>query len=449
MKNTLKIISDFCQEYDMIPSGGNVIACVSGGADSMCLLDILQKLSHEFGFTLYTAHFNHNLRGDESDGDERFVSDWCKSHGIPLYIGSGDVNGEAVRRKTGIEETARDLRYDFFYETSKQLNGAKIATAHTADDNLETILMRMARGTGLTGLGGIPPVRGNIIRPLLRITRQDVESYNLENSIPHREDSSNASDDYARNRIRHHVIPVLREINPSVSSVSSDTIALLRKDEEFISSEADKFINENVHDGAVSAKLLLSLPYSVSSRVIRKLCPAALSLQHVSSVLALAASSDPSASISLPRVTIRRQYDKILFLEGAPRTFEPFELSRGTTVYCDELKLRFSCEKIESVSEIYKSLTTFLFKYESICGKITVRSRATGDFIQLSAKSGKKSLKKLFIDKKIPAELRASVPIICDESGPIAIPQIGCDIRVRPERGDSVLKVKVEEITSL
>ncbi|MGM9522540.1 MAG: tRNA lysidine(34) synthetase TilS [Oscillospiraceae bacterium] len=449
MDDKLKNIIDFCQEYDMLPKYGSVLVCVSGGADSMCLLHLMASLSDTMGFSVIAAHFNHKLRGEESDGDEAFVSDWCRKMGVPLYIGSGDVKAVAEKSGAGIEETARSMRYSFFYDTAEKSGASKIATAHTADDNLETVLMRIARGTGLLGLGGIPPVRDNIIRPLLCLTRKDIESYNLKHGVSHREDSSNFSDDYARNRIRHHVVPVLRDLNPAVGRACADMTALLRRDERFIQSMAQDFVSDNLSDNSLPAALLCELPEPVATRVVRLCCGDGISYGHVKSVLELAGSGSPSGRLSLPGLTVRRQYDRLVFSEAEVKTFEPRELPTDGVLTIEELGLRFTAATILSMCEIYKSLTTFLFKSDSICGKITVRPRNTGDSIRLSEKSGAKSLKRLFIDKKIPAHARAAVPVICDELGPVAIPGIGCDVRVRPSPGDSVLKVKVEEISDL
>ena len=442
----MKDILPFCLKYDMLPHGGLILACVSGGADSMCLLDLLLTLSRRHDFSVAAAHFNHRLRGEESDGDEAFLREYCTKRGIPLYVGSGDVSGEAEKSGDGVEETARRLRYFFFYETAETIGAERIATAHNADDNAETVLLHLSRGAGLNGLCGIPPVRGKIVRPLLTVTRSEIEEYLSENGIPHREDSSNAEDDYARNRIRHHVTPVLMSINPSFSKAVLSSTELLRKDERFLSSLADEFIGEHLENGLVSRRELLSLPEPVSSRVIRKLCGDALSSEHVASVLALAETGKASSALSLPGMTVRCEYDGLRFTEDACAPFDPVELIPGRTAEIPELGLLFKCEKEILSGELNRSLTTFLFKSENICGNIVVRSRREGDNIRLSPASGNKSLKKLFIDKKIPAAKRDRIPVIADNEGVLAIPGVGCDMRMCPEAGDCVLKVTVEEI---
>ncbi len=443
--NLVTKIAFFCEQYDMLPEDSTVIACVSGGTDSMCLLNVLMELRGRFGYELHAAHFNHRLRGDESDGDEEFVGNYCESLGIPFHSGAGDVYGESRTSGRGIEETARDMRYRFFARIAGELRNARIATAHNAGDNLETVLLRVARGTGLTGLCGIPPVRGNIIRPMLTVTRQEIEQYNITRAIPHREDSTNARDDYARNRLRHHVVPVLRELNSDIDGSVADMTELLRRDEEFLVKLADDFISANVRGGEVEASKLLNLPWPVASRVVREL-RGGLTFAQVRDVLALAANPSPSASLSLPGGTVRREYDKLVFHERAIHSFEPFSLTVGEEREVRELGLRFRLDNAGICHQIYKSFTTFLFKNDVICGMITVRARETGDCIRLSANSGRKSLKKLFIERRIPRELRGSVPVVCDEAGPLAIPGIGCDVRVLPQPGDEVLKLNVEEI---
>lgn len=431
------------REFNMIQPGDRVLVCLSGGADSVCLLSVLSELSDKLGIELFAAHYNHRLRGSESDGDEEFCLSLCRGLGIPLYIGSGDVRSEAERRSQGIEECARDMRYAFFYETAAALGGAKIATAHNAEDNLETVLMRVARGTGLKGLCGIPPVRGDIIRPLLYTKRADIEAYLRVNGIPHREDSSNETDDYFRNTIRHRAIPALRASSADPAASAANMTRLLREDESFLDSLSEKYLAEHP---TLSASELSSQPFSLSSRVIRKAAGSELSFAHVEAVLELLKSPDPSASLDLPGLTVRREYDRLIFGQAESVAFEPFAISPGEEREIPEAGLKARAELIESAGEIHKSFTDLVFKSECVCGNMLIRPRKTGDFIRLSSGSGQKSLKKLFIDRKIPAHLRASVPVICDDAGVLGVYGIGTDVRSRAEKGDRVIKISFEDI---
>ena len=430
----------------MFPKGGTILCAVSGGRDSMCLLSILHGLSEEYPFSLAAAHYNHNLRGDESDGDEKFVENFCHEKGISIYVGSGDVIGTAKKLGKGIEETAREMRYEFLRETAEKIGAEKVATAHNADDNAETVLFNLTRGSGLKGLCGIPPVRDIYIRPLLAASRAEIDSYISENSVPYRDDSTNALDDYTRNNIRHNVVPVLKSINPAFAETVSDTASLLTEDEKFLSSLAEKFIEENVSEASLPAKKLAGLPFPVSSRVIRQMCPKMLSAHHVKSVLDLCVSESPSAVLDLPGITVRREYENIVFSEEILASFSPAVLYPGEKVSLPTLGLEITCEETVFPGNIYNSLNTFFVKSDLISGDIVIRPRKMGDTIRLTEKSGTKTLKKLFIEKRIPAAKRHLIPIIADESGVIAIPGIGKDLRLRAAEKEAVLKITVKEI---
>ena len=208
-------------------SPGSALVCaVSGGADSVALLHCLRALSEELGFSLTAAHFNHCLRGEESDGDEAFVRDLCGKWGIPLTVGRGDAAKRARETGESLEEAARALRHGFL-----SAQPGLIATAHNADDQVETVLINLLRGTGLKGLCGMEPQSGRIVRPLLTVTRVEILAYLQENGLSWREDSSNFEDDALRNRLRHHVIPLFRQENPSLAATVARSTAILRRDE--------------------------------------------------------------------------------------------------------------------------------------------------------------------------------------------------------------------------
>ncbi|MBO5917872.1 MAG: tRNA lysidine(34) synthetase TilS, partial [Oscillospiraceae bacterium] len=217
----------------MIPEGGTVLCAVSGGADSVCLLHWLAGLRALRPFTLVAAHYNHNLRGEESDRDEAFVRSFLRQccPQVELIVGTGDVAGQARQGRQGIEETAREMRYAFLRQVAEQVGADVIATAHTADDNAETLLLNLTRGCGLRGLTGIPPCRDGLIRPLLTTHREQVEAYLRAFGLPHVEDSSNTDMHYTRNRMRHQVMPVLRDIQPRLLEHLSQTAHLLEQDE--------------------------------------------------------------------------------------------------------------------------------------------------------------------------------------------------------------------------
>lgn len=389
----------FIRRYAMVQRGDTVICAVSGGADSMALLQSLYLLKEKLGIRLEAAHFNHNLRGAESDRDEAFVRAFCEARGIVCHVGNAAV--EAGQK--GLEAAAREARYRYF----ATLPGI-IATAHTADDNAETLLMHLVRGTGLKGLGGITPKGENLIRPLLCVTREEVLEFLAQQGISYVTDSSNDTDDFLRNRIRHHVMPLLRQENPSLSENLSATALRLRQDEAALDALS-------VPTADVAA--LRQMEPALQSRVLGKLLiswnvpePEA---EHIELLRRLIESENPSAGADFPGgVRIARQYDRLVKLEekeDLPQVLlnDPgiTELPQwGIAVYCTQA--------LESGGWQVRTQ-----------GKLTLRSRGSGDSILLPG--GRKSLKKLFIDRKIPAAERDHIPVIADEAGVVGVVGIG------------------------
>ena len=399
----LNKLERFLREREMVSPGDTVIAAVSGGADSVALLFALYLLKDKLEITLEAAHFNHNLRGAESDADEAFVRQLCGRYDIPLHVGSETVTAG----EKGLEAAARDARYAFL----QSLPG-KIATAHTADDNAETVLMHLVRGTGLKGLGGITPIRGRVIRPMLTCTRADVEAFLEEWCLSHIEDSSNNGDAFLRNRLRHHVMPLLKEENPRLAENLSRMALRLREDEECLSRQSD-------FDTLPPVETLKSMPPALRSRALEKFLKQSGVKEpedkHISAAEELLFSDKPSARAALPGgVTIARQYDRLTALREEP-ALKPTELKvPGETVTGS---FRILCSPAK---EILNTADTFTVWPE---GTLTVRSRQSGDRIRLPG--GTKSLKKLFIDRKIPATERDGIPVLCDERGILGVYGIG------------------------
>ena len=204
----------------MLPDGAAVLIALSGGADSMALLHAMRALAPAHGWRLAAAHLNHGLRGDEAERDEAFVQSWCARWNVPLHVKRADVAAEAAARGEGVEEAGRRIRYAFFEELCASHGYDRIATAHTASDNVETLLLHLARGSGVRGLGGIRPVLGRRIRPLLGVSREAIESYCRENDVPFVTDSTNFDTAYCRNLLRHEAVPALRRVNPRLEEAA-------------------------------------------------------------------------------------------------------------------------------------------------------------------------------------------------------------------------------------
>lgn len=375
----------------LVQPGDRVFCAVSGGADSVALLFGMYLLREKLGLELSAAHFNHHLRAEESDADEAFVRELCARYDIPLT-----VEGAWVRPgKKGLEAAAREVRYAFL----RSLPG-KVATAHTADDNAETVLMHLIRGTGLKGLGGIAPVNGTVIRPMLDITRQEVESFLEEYCLPHREDSSNAGDAFLRNRIRHQVMPLLKGENPSVSLGISAMARRLRQDEAFLQAQLEP--------GLPSVSRLRQLDPALQHRYLERFLKdngmTEPEQSHIRAARELLVTQKPSARLDFPGgMTIARDYDRLVCLEQR-KPPEEGEIRVPGVTELPRWGLRVTCSAAPNGGFGVR-----------LAGKPTVRSRKAGDEMRL--RGGTKSLKKLMIDRKISAPQRAFIPILADEAG--------------------------------
>ncbi len=261
-----KVKSAVC-DYNMTVSGECVVVALSGGADSVSLLFALNSLAGELGITLSACHVNHGLRGEEADADMRFCQRLCERLGIELKLLKTDVRS-SQRKHESIEETARRIRYEFFAQVS---DGKKLATAHNRNDSAETVLLNLMRGTGLKGLCGIPPVRGNIIRPLIYCTRQQVEEYCAENGLDYVTDKTNLCDDYTRNKVRHIILPEMMKINGSLPDTMARMERSLREDSDYLEAMADEALAAAKTYGGYKAAMLAELPKPIYSRAVRKI----------------------------------------------------------------------------------------------------------------------------------------------------------------------------------
>lgn len=421
----LSKLQRFIESYDLLQSGDCVICAVSGGADSVALLYAMYLLKDKLRLQVKAAHFNHHLRGDESDADENFVRTLCQRLNIPLFVGGGHV----TPGKKGIEAAARDARYSFL----NTLEG-KLATAHTANDNAETVLMHMLRGSGLKGLGGIPPISGRLIRPMLSITRQEVLEFLECHELCHVCDSSNESDAFLRNRLRHHVIPLLQRENPRLAENMSNMALRLRQDEQMLAQLA-------AYDVLPDVPTLRAMPAAVRGRVLANflqqcgICePEA---EHIRQVERIVYSGNPSACVTLQQgVTVERVYDTL-------RKRQPLESLETVTLDCPgtmdlaQIGLRLTCVPATALRN-EKDCFTVIPK-----GTVVLRSRQPGDTMRTTG--GTKELKKLFIDRKIPAGSRSVIPVIADEGGVLGVYGIGVNID-RLAFDDTAVQICFEKI---
>ena len=408
MKN---IILKAQSSFILFSKGDIVTVALSGGADSVALLHSLFSLENELGITVNAAHLNHSIRGEEADRDEKFVKDFCESLGITLFCEKLDVPQYASDNHISLELAARELRYGFLNRVAK----GKIATAHTASDNLETLIFNLTRGTALKGLCGIPPKRDNIIRPIILCSREDVEAYCKKNNLSYVTDSTNLSDDYSRNKIRHKVIPVLKELNSSVEYSAMRACASLNEDNNFLEEYSQKVMFSLENDGALAVNCINYYPSAVAKRVIKQyfdVCYPNVCLEnhHINSIYKICCEN--KGKINLPsNIYANVSAGRLSFFTENDANHQTFKIN--------------IIEK-ENVNNLFSNN---LLDCDKIEGKLTIRTRMEGDSIRLHNRGCTKTLKKIFCENKIPVNIRETLPVIADEKGVVWVCDIGVSAR--------------------
>lgn len=447
----LNSMDQLIREYRMLPPGTTVLCALSGGADSVCLFHRLCQLREPLGFRLAAAHYNHTLRGEESERDEAFVEEIVTSFvpdgSVLLLKSRGDVSARARETGRGLEETAREMRYAFLREAAKQVGAEVIATAHNLNDQAETLLMHLVRGSGLRGLCGMEPVRGDVIRPLLTTSRAEIETYLINNGLSWVEDSSNGEDTYTRNRIRHQVLPVLEEICPGATDRMSQCAQSLRKDEEYLSQQGARLAEQAVwrEDELVIPVSELALAHdAVAIRAVRQLLGQYnqgndnCTMVHLKGLLDLCRSEDPSGELDLPDgLKAVREYEfLVLTRQNAPRLEEqPWTLPGAV----ESGGWRLECQETVYQGEFHTG-TCFFLKREGV-EKIQLRSRQTGDRLKRPGRSGK-TIKKLLIEEKIPLRYRESLPVLEVLDQVAAVAGVGPDIAFLPQVGERAWRIE-------
>ena len=433
--------------FEMLAEGEAVLVALSGGADSVALLCALTAL----GYSVRAFHLNHGLRGAEADRDETFCRSLCARLGVPLACERADIRAEAARTGESIETAARQIRYACLRRAAQ---GAKIATAHTADDNVETVLFHLARGTGTEGLAGIPPVRGAVIRPLIEVSRAQVEAFLHELGQTYVTDSTNADERYTRNRLRRAVVPVLREVNPALSAAVGRLGGILRQENDFLTQETARLLDSaQEQGGGWRVAPLCGAHPALRARALRQMAVRSgvpmrdFTAAHIASLERLLENAAPSAALSLPHgFTARREYDKV-YIEAActavVRAPTPLTVPFAGTVW--QGALRLSIRRVEKNISFYKSFNTFYLDCGTICfDTLCIRTRKEGDRLRLTEKGGSRTLKKLMIDRKIPRRKRGELAVLADRSGVIAVQGIGSDVSRAPQ-GGALIEIKIEE----
>ena len=434
-----KVLSTI-NKYELIKKGDKIVVGLSGGPDSVCLLHILSRMKDEWDLEIYAAHLNHQIRGIEAQKDAFYISKLCEEMGITFFIKSINVPEYCERNGVSIEEGARQLRYEMFSEIKDKTKANKIAIGHNLNDQAETILMRIMRGTGLQGLKGIDYIRdGVIIRPILDIERKDIEEYCKHYKLNPRIDQSNLESIYTRNKIRLDLIPYMKDnFNSNVIESIVRMGNSLRSDNDYLENEAlIKFKDiSKINSDSVELKInsYTNLHSAIKVRVLRNAIKQILGdtnfidQRHIDDIIELEDESKIDKVINLPRgIFVYRKKDSII-ITNKEIVIEDLEfcynIPSNGFIKIREIGVVIETQvmSIDKYKRSKSDKSCKWFDFNKIEGGIVARNRRTGDKIKLSG--GSKKIKDLFIDIKIPKEDRSKVPIIADSQGILSVGNI-------------------------
>ncbi|NLI60360.1 MAG: tRNA lysidine(34) synthetase TilS [Clostridiales bacterium] len=438
----LEKVLGYIKKHDMLDAGHRVVVGVSGGADSLALIHLLEEMRSYIPMTLYVAHVNHGLRGQAAREDANFVKEFARELGLEFFLKEARVSDLSKKWGVSEEQAGRRVRYEFFGEVLDKVEGHRIALAHHKDDQAETILHNIIRGTGLAGLSGIRPIRdGHVIRPLLEISRQEIVDYCHAKGLSYRDDHTNDETIYTRNRIRHLVIPMIEEdFNPNFTNSLVRMGEILRDEEDFLLDYTNKvFANIAVFTNN-KVKVLLSdfkeCHKAIQARLIRhglellKKDLMGIEHVHIEGVLSMALNSHVGATLDLPGgYKARNDYKHLILYKAPARTEEStgptpdfqYELSIPGEVLIPQLGIGLSVREAPQSSVLDKGKRCIYIDADAVGGQLLVRNRRNGDRFKPLGMTGSKKLKDFFIDNKIPRDKRDSIPLVVDRNNIIWI----------------------------
>jgi tRNA(Ile)-lysidine synthase len=432
MMSLLHKVRQTIQKHSLLITGDKVLIGLSGGPDSMALLDVLSSLKEEFDLTLFPAHLNHGFRGKEAEEDLAFCEKAAARYGLRLISETVDLPALIQEQGLSTQAAARDVRYDFFMRQAEAHGASKIALAHHADDQAETVLMRLIRGTGPRGLSGIPVARPQgIIRPLIHVTREEILDYLAEREIPYRQDSSNRKTVYLRNRIRRELIPMLVEgYNPNLVADLNRTAEILGEEDDYLQKEAGRLYNPIRISEGLSLDLagIRDLPQALVRRIVRLAIEETaggllgITFRHVDSVIRIMTAAGSSSRVDLPHgLKARKVYERLEFIrESESIPYGVYELPVPGRELIPVLSIEV-VSRILSPEERQPSLgqSTAFFDLDKCALPLSIRTREPGDVFYPSGFGKKKKVKRFFIDEKVPYPMRDRVPLLVNRDNQI------------------------------
>jgi tRNA(Ile)-lysidine synthase len=459
----LASVKETVNKHSLLLPGDRVVVAVSGGPDSVCLLDVLRRLSGEVGISLHIAHLDHMFRGEGSAGDARFVAELARSLGIPSTIERRDVPSYCAERGLSAQRGAREVRYSFLEEVARTVGAGRIAIGHTASDQAETVIMRMIRGAGLAGLSGIPPKRDHIIRPLIEVTRERVLAYLAERKITYVTDPSNLKPVYTRNRVRQEIIPVLERFNPRIVETLAAEAALIRDEDRVLEQKTEVSILDIIRKEGDRVRFdrdgFLLLETAIRRRAVRRawelLEPSSgLSGLQTDEAAAFMKEAPAGGSMDLPGgLVLVREYGSFILRPAAkPFSFDVVLTVPGATplpalALEAETRVRMSPGDVQEPGNY---LWQAKFDYAKIALPLRLRSRRAGDSLRPAGMGGRsKKLQDLFVDEKVPRFQRDRVPLLTTDRDVLWVVGMRTDERFLPPPGaKEVLVVTIRELPS-
>lgn len=412
------------EKYNMLSRGDTVVAGVSGGADSMAMLEFLLSVKEQYNLNIIVAHIEHGIREKDSLEDAEFVKNYCEKNNVDFRIKHINAPEEAKKSSMGVEEYSRKVRYDFFHSIPCD----KIATAHNLSDNAETVLFRLFRGTGLKGMCGIPPVRDKIIRPLIEISSDEIRNYCNANGIEYRTDSTNFNNDYSRNVIRNEIFPLAKQINSSAENSICNFISDVTDDYAFVEKSAMIAYEKCFENNQINTERLRKQDSAIIKRVLINYFNDngyILDRVHLEGTL---------EAVYKPK---RVQISGNVFAVSTKNYLHIADFGR-----CDN-GIDYVIE-ILNINEFMPKDIDFYCDCDKIVGNVTVRCRQSGDRISPVGRGCTKSLKKLFNELSVPVEKRDTVGVVCDDEGVIGVIGVCADERVRIEPSTkNILSIKL------
>ncbi|MEW6570306.1 MAG: tRNA lysidine(34) synthetase TilS [Nitrospirota bacterium] len=413
----------------MLSGGEKIVVGLSGGPDSVCLLYVLTRLKEKYGLHLNALYVDHGLRPAETPTEIKFCKKYCEDLNLPFMARSLDVKNYAKNRGINLQEAARELRYRTFHEAVYEIEAQKIALGHTADDQAETLLMRLLRGSGVTGLAGIPPVRGDVIRPLLEVEKKEIEKFLDDEGINFIVDTSNLRRDYLRNKIRLSLMPMLREFNPDIVRSLSMTAEIFRDEERYFEIIVTKTLMELISRKTEGRIELFLTPFEIMDKVIiRRVLRRAIaetkglrgiSFIHIEDIIELIKGGNPGDRLYLPKgIRIIKEYSTLILTSEPAVKLGSYTLTvPGETVF-EEAGTLIKASVVEGgelTGPQNKSVSwkdTAILDADRLVFPLVIRSRRNGDFFYPAGFGRRKKLQDFFVDEKIPRNERDRIPLL-------------------------------------